>query len=388
MLAVDGGPVHHHRCRSRRRWAGHRACRRPARHGPLFTLTTSCRCAWLRPIWARAASGPPDGYRGQNRGVTLRRSCTANADLLLEQPGRAGAQDPSPARETGRLRAEQGVPLADTLHAYRIGFELLWTDVLAEARTHPEVTDAQLVSLPAEVWALFGRYAEAVAASYRETTAELTSRRQARRSALVEALFTGVIADRTLWEAARELGLPDRGPYVVAVAAADAPGEEPPTGTETALRQAHVHSAWRLLPDQQIGLAALPTATAESTCLRILRRAGARVGISPCLHLLRDTPRALRFARLALAGLQGTGPGVARFGDNPLAMVVAAPERRRHTSRRSSSSPSWTSRPRNVPAFWKQSSTGTLPPAPPRTRRAASSSTPTPSATGCAVSRS
>ncbi|MBC2906924.1 helix-turn-helix domain-containing protein [Streptomyces cupreus] len=255
---------------------------------------------------------------------SLRRSCTANADLLLNQFGRADAQAPSPARETGRLRAEQGVPLADTLHAYRIGFEQLWTEVLAEARTHPEVTDAQLVSRSAEIWALFGHYAEAVAAAYRETTAELTSRRQARRSALVEALFTGVIADRTLWEAARELGLPDRGPYVVAAASADAPGEEPLAGTDAALRQAQIPFAWRLLPDQQIGLAALPTATAESACLRILRGAGARVGVSPCFHSLRDTPQALRFARLALAGLQGTGPGVARFDDNPLAMVVAA----------------------------------------------------------------
>ncbi|MGW1953125.1 PucR family transcriptional regulator [Streptomyces sp. NPDC001920] len=255
---------------------------------------------------------------------SLRRSCTANADLLLKQLGRAGEQDPSPARDTGRIRAEQGVPLADTLHAYRIGFELVWTEILMEARTHPEVSDARLVSQSAEIWALFGRYAEAVAAAYRETTAELTSRRQARRSALVEALFTGAIADRTLWEAARELGLPDRGPYVVAAAAADAPGEEPLAGTETALRQAQVRFAWRLLPDQQIGLAALPTAAAEDTCLRILRRAGARVGVSPCFDSLRDTPRALRFARLALAGLPGTGPGVARFDDDPLAMVVAA----------------------------------------------------------------
>jgi hypothetical protein len=255
---------------------------------------------------------------------SLRRSCTANADLLLKQLGRTGAQDPSPARETGRIRAEQGVPLADTLHAYRIGFELVWTEVLAEARTRPEVSDAQLVSQSAEVWALFGRYAEAVAATYRETTAELTSRRQARRSALVEALFSGVIADRTLWEAARELGLPDRGPYVVVAATADAPGEEPLAGTDAALRQAQVHFAWRLLPDQQIGLAALPTTAAERTCLRVLRRAGARVGISPRFHSLRDTPRALRFARTALAGLQGTGPGVARFDDDPLAMVVAA----------------------------------------------------------------
>ncbi|TQJ37383.1 MULTISPECIES: PucR family transcriptional regulator [Streptomyces] len=256
---------------------------------------------------------------------SLRRSCTANADLVLSHLGHADAPDPSPARETGRVRAEQGVPLADTLHAYRVGFELLWTEILLESRTHPEVSDDQLVSQSAEIWALFGLYAEAVAAAYRETSAELTSQRHARRSALVEALFTGVIADRTtLWEAARELGLPEHGPYAVVAAAAGAPGQEPLAGIEAELRQAQLASAWRLLPDHQIGVIALPTPTAESACLRVLRRARARVGVSPCFPSLRDTPQALHFARLALAGLRGTGPGVARFDDNPLAMVVAA----------------------------------------------------------------
>ncbi|MFF5184487.1 PucR family transcriptional regulator [Streptomyces sp. NPDC000345] len=256
---------------------------------------------------------------------SLRRSCTANADLVLSHFHRAGAPDPSPARDTGRIRAEQGMPLADTLHAYRIGFELLWSEIVEESRTHPEVSDAQLVSQSAEIWALFGRYAEAVAAAHRETAAELTLQREARRSALVEALFTGVISDRTtLWEAAHELGLPEQGPFAVVAAVAGAPGEEPLAGIETALRQAQLPSAWRLLPDQQIGVVALATPTAEQTCLRTLRRTRARVGVSPGFHSLRDTPRALRFARLALAGLPGTGPGVARFDDNPLAMLVAA----------------------------------------------------------------
>ncbi|MEU7060698.1 helix-turn-helix domain-containing protein [Streptomyces sp. NPDC046197] len=256
---------------------------------------------------------------------SLRRSCTANADLILRHLRRAGAPDPGPAHETGRIRAEQGMPLADTLHAYRIGFEFLWTQILEESRTHPGVPDAQLVAQSAEIWALFGLYAEAVAEAHRETTAELTLRREARRSALVEALFTGVIADRTtLWEAARELGLPERGPYAVVAAGSAAPGTEPLAGIETALRHAHLPSAWRLLPDQQIGVVALTTPTAASTVLRILRRAHARVGVSPDFDSLRDTPQALRFARLALAGLTGTGPGVARFDDRPLAMLVAA----------------------------------------------------------------
>lgn len=256
---------------------------------------------------------------------SLRTSCTANADLVLSHFHSADAPEPSPARETGRIRAEQGMPLADTLHAYRIGFELLWSEIVEEARTHPEVTDAQLVSQSAEIWALFGRYAEAVAAAHRETSAELTLQREARRSALVEALFTGVLSDRTtLWEAARELGLPEHGPYAVAVAVAGAPGEEPLAGIEAALRQALLPSAWRLLPDQQIGVIALATPTSEHTCLRTLRHTRARVGVSPTFPSLRDTPRALRFARLALAGLPGTKPGVARFDDDLLAMVVAA----------------------------------------------------------------
>ncbi|MEU4170421.1 helix-turn-helix domain-containing protein [Streptomyces sp. NPDC026665] len=255
---------------------------------------------------------------------SLRHSCEANAGLILTHVRLGGTPDASSAHETGRLRAEQGVPLADTLHAYRIGSELLWTEILAEARRHPEVTDDLLVSQSTMFWSLSGLFAEAVAVAYRETAAELTSRGQARRSALVEALFTGIITDRTLWEAARELGLPEHGPYAVAVAATGTPGEEPLAGAEAALRQAHLPSAWRLLPDEQLALIALPSETAERTCLRILRDARARVGFSPAFRSLRDTPRALRFARLALAGLEGTAPGVARFDDNPLAMVVAA----------------------------------------------------------------
>ncbi|MEU6549213.1 helix-turn-helix domain-containing protein [Streptomyces sp. NPDC046915] len=256
---------------------------------------------------------------------SLRRSCTANADLVLRHFHPAEAPDPGPARETGRIRAEYGMPLADTLHAYRIGFEFLWSRILEEARAHPEVSDTELVAGSAQIWALFGRYAEAVAEAHRETTAELSLQRQARRSALVEALLTGAIADRTtLWEAARELGMPERGPYAVVAAESVAPGTGPLTGTEAALRQAGLPSAWRLLPDQQIGLVALATPAAEHAAVRILRRAHARVGLSPGFGSLRDTPQALRFARLALAGLPGAGPGVARFDDDPFAMVIAA----------------------------------------------------------------
>ncbi|MFH9861322.1 PucR family transcriptional regulator [Streptomyces sp. NPDC017202] len=257
--------------------------------------------------------------------ASLRDSCTANADMVLGHLAFGTEADVRSAHETGHLRAEQGVPLPDTLHAFRVGFEYLWSAMIDEARRHPGVTDAQLVAGSSQVWALSGRYAEAVAASYRETSADLALRREARRSALVEALFTGALADRTtLWEAAGQLGLSERGPYAVVAAAVPDPGQESLPGIEGTLREAHVPSAWRLLPDVQIGVLSLGHSGAEAVGLRLLRRHGARVGVSPLFDSLRDTPQALRFARLALNRVPGDGPGVARFDDSPLAMLVAA----------------------------------------------------------------
>ncbi|WP_330461511.1 helix-turn-helix domain-containing protein [Streptomyces sp. NBC_00820] len=257
--------------------------------------------------------------------ASLRESCTANADQLLGRFALDAEPDVRPAERTGRLRAEQGVPLADTLHAYRIGFEYLWARLVDEAQRHPEVTDSHLVAGSSEIWTQFGRYAEAVAAAYRETSADLALQREARRSALVEALFTGALAERTtLWETARQLGLPERGPYAVVAASVPDPGGEPLPGIEAALRRSGVPSAWRLLPDEQIGLLALAHPDAEAVSHRALRHRPARVGVSPRFDSLRDTPQALRFARLALTGLPGDGPGVAHFDDSPLSMLVAA----------------------------------------------------------------
>jgi hypothetical protein len=259
-------------------------------------------------------------------GESLRLSLESNARVVLAYLAEGGEPDVHPARETGRIRAEQGVPLAETLHAYRTAFDSLWAQIVDEARQYPEIDQAQLAAGSSEIWVLFGRYAEVLATAYRETSAELSRQREARRSAVVEALCRGDIADRAgLDDAARHLGLPQEGPYAVVVATAPGgAGEEPLPGIEAALREAQVSSAWRLLPDQQIGLLSLAVPDAETLSVRTLRRRRARVGISPLFDSLSDTPQALRFARLALTGLPGESAGVARFDDRPLAMVVAA----------------------------------------------------------------
>ncbi|MBW0274621.1 transcriptional regulator, Fis family protein [Nocardia sp. MH4] len=267
-----------------------------------------------------------DTYRDENLVpfATIHTSCTRNLTLMVQHFTTDEPVDPEPPKETGRLRAQQGVPLAETLHAFRIGFEFLWSELVAEARRHPAVTDAVLVDLGAEVWALAGEYSVAVAAAYRERSSELMLQREHERSVLVEALFTGVIADpATLGEATRILGLPPRGRYVVVAAEVSAAGREALPGIESTLRHARITSAWRLQPDQQIGVLALP-ADREPAALAALRKHRARIGMSPPYESLTETPQAWHFARLALVGLADRASGVARFDDNPLGMVVAA----------------------------------------------------------------
>ncbi|MFD0363427.1 PucR family transcriptional regulator [Nocardia sp. GCM10030253] len=255
---------------------------------------------------------------------SIQTSCTKNLRLMVQHFTSDAPIDTGPPRETGRIRAKQGVPLAETLQAYRIGFEFLWSELVGEAHRHPEVADAMLVSLAAQVWSMAGEYSVAVAAAYRETTSELMLQREHERSVLVEALFTGVIADpATLGEASRILGLPPTGRYIVVAADVPSPGREALPGIEAALRVSQIPSAWRLLPDQQIGVLSFPS-DREAAVLKPLRRRGARVGVSPPYEALPETPQALRFARLALAGLRGRTSGVAQFDDNPLAMLVAA----------------------------------------------------------------
>ncbi|WP_198535113.1 PucR family transcriptional regulator [Streptomyces natalensis] len=254
----------------------------------------------------------------------LSASCRRNAELVFGHLAGDPSSDMTPALETGRERARRGDPLADLLHAYRVGSEFLWSELAAEARDAEGVTTDTFVSL-AGWWVIEG-LAAAASDAYREETSELVLQRERERSAMVEALFTGMLTDRTtLWEAAGVLGLPTGGPYVVVASEVPAPGREALPGIEARLRAEELRSAWRLLPDVQIGVVAVQHPGAEDVILRVLERSPAsRVGVSPPYRALQDTPRALRLARVALAGVRRKRAGVARFDDSPAALLVAS----------------------------------------------------------------
>jgi PucR C-terminal helix-turn-helix domain/GGDEF-like domain len=253
----------------------------------------------------------------------LRASCLANIEFMLGSMGGA-VFDPEAARATGRLRAEQGAPLADVMAAYRVGTRYLWEAVLAEAATNGRVATEAVVEAASQLWVVQSVYTDAMSTAYRDVQVTLSIEREHRRSALVEAVLEGRVADGgTLWEAADVLRLPHHGPYVVVAAAVPELGRPAVLGAEERLRSVDLPSAWRLLPDVQVGLVCLRNAAPAKLVDHLGRLADGRVGISPPYDDLADTAQALRFARIALAAC-AEGCPVTLFDEAPLAVLAMA----------------------------------------------------------------
>ena len=256
----------------------------------------------------------------------LRDSVASNLESMVVQLTSDRPPDLSSPRVTGRRRAEQGTPLADILHAYRIGFTEFWEAIIEESRRSMRAPPDTLVDAASGVWWLIGEYTQELTVAYREAAAELLLAGARERSALVEALFTGGTPDRdTLWEAAKLLRLPWEGVFVVVAAEAPGLAQEGLPDVEALLAGRGIGSAWGLHPDLQTGVVSLRRDDALPVVLGLLGGGvRARAGVSPIYHSLGDTPRALHYARLVLGSLPAGAPAVAQFEQTPLRVLAAA----------------------------------------------------------------
>lgn len=253
----------------------------------------------------------------------LRVSCRANFDFMLESLV-SDRSEPVSARETGRLRAEQGAPLADVMAAYRVGTRYLWDAVLTESG---RITDQVLVRASSRLWQMQSSYTDAMTDAYRDVQSRRLLEQDQQRSALVEALLEGrVNGGGTLWEAAELLRLPHKGPFVVVAAEVPEVGRQAVSGAEERLRSVGLASAWRLLPELQVGVVSVPPGRLAVLVDLLAQSATGRVGVSPAYDELGETGQAVRFARVALSGSRPDSP-VSLFDASPLTMAaVAAPD--------------------------------------------------------------
>ncbi|HEY0225632.1 MAG TPA: helix-turn-helix domain-containing protein, partial [Mycobacterium sp.] len=169
----------------------------------------------------------------------------------------------------------------------------------------------------------------AMAAGYRQQQSSRVVSDETQRSAVVDALIHGRHFERySLWEAADYLRVPSAGPFVVLAAdVAWSRGDALPD-IEAKLRSVDVPSAWQGLPDVQVGIVHVKADYHLAAVLALVSRvAVGRVGVSARFGDLRDTPRALRQARVTLQGRADPGSPVSVFDGSILATAaISAPE--------------------------------------------------------------
>ncbi|MFI5500743.1 PucR family transcriptional regulator [Nocardia asteroides] len=275
-------------------------------------------------------------YRGPGvvSPAQLRRSTRSNLEYMLRRlVADRLPVNLEPPRLTGRERAEQGAPLPDVLRAFRIGAAFLWQQLLTTARgSGPRALDA-LLDTATGIWAMADDYSTALTESYRCAVGEALIAADRRRSALVEALLDGPACEsHTAWEVARLLEMPYEGSFLVVFAETPELGQAALPHLEERLRALDVTSAWRTRPDNEIGILSFGRRrTAEQVCEVIARSTVGRVGVSPRFDRLDHTPRALRFAQIALETMDPGAVGIRQLGDTPLTDLVTG---NRETTRR------------------------------------------------------
>jgi hypothetical protein len=248
-------------------------------------------------------------------------SCRDNTRFVLGQLAGESRADLAP-RATGAARAEQGVPYAAVLQAFRVGGRLIWEFLVEHAE--PETRDV-LLRAAADVWAVSDELSALVTEAYRAALADKVRRDGQMRSVLVSSLLDGdTAAAEELVESAGMLRLQRGGEFVVVATETPTPGSEGLSDIEQRLSRRNVTSAWRLDHDHQDGLVELRPGFGADHLVEVLREVAERpVGVSAVIRGLLDAPDARRQARVACRAASPVSRDVVRFDQHPLAVLLA-----------------------------------------------------------------
>jgi hypothetical protein len=255
--------------------------------------------------------------------------CRANIRSILAAMVDETRFESAPATKIGVQRARTTTALSSLMASDRIGFRLLWDAVAKETASHLSINGDPLRSLTPRLHAAEELYMDAMVAGYRDELKRQVRGETPRRTVLIDSLLHGrILDDWSLWEVANLLRLPRQGPFVVIAADVPAVGTEALPDIESRLASLDVYSAWRLLPDVQIGIAHVKSDHKfDEVVALVCRMAADRVGVSARFDDLRDTAHALHCAKVTLRGRADPASGVSVFDGSILATaVVSAPQ--------------------------------------------------------------
>jgi hypothetical protein len=265
----------------------------------------------------------------------LLRSCHDNLTSVLRMIAeRASDGEPAgsgehyeAARATGRLRAEQGMPLDDVLRSFRLGGRLVWEALVDQAYAEHLVGTEGLLDVATRVWEVVDDTSAQVAEAYHLAENALLRADAHRMAMLWEGLLNGrAKVTAFAYEVSRVLGVPVEGPYAVVVADAG-----PASGDAAQLRQrlaAHgIVSAWQARADALVGLLALRQPTLDGVLAPAREALATPAGVSLVVHGLADVDTAYRQALLARRTVLGNrAEAVALEERLPDALLLSSPE--------------------------------------------------------------
>jgi hypothetical protein len=306
------------RARVRQAWA-HLLPRADAiADGITLTLLDSSRGGWYE-------AATPD-LRSELRSSTrdhVRRGLRTMAGLATEEERAVHLW-----RETGRLRARQGVPMELVLNAYAIGSRALWEALMAEHHNAPEdIDDAVLLAAGRQVWAALDVQCATMAEAYRRESDRIQRRDLQRQQRLLDVLLDGRYADEGVTAEARELlGLDPDEAVACIVMLLDGLGDAPLRSVEDQLDRLGAPSFWHVRGDRQVGLVPLRrTPSAELICA--LGPVRARVGVATAPEGLSGVAAAYRLAAGAAGTIpRGTAAVVSAADRLPELLVSGSPE--------------------------------------------------------------
>ena len=229
-------------------------------------------------------------------------------------------------RRTGRTRAEQQVPLAIVLHAYRLGALHIWNSLVKRCGDDQRVSRALLDSASA-LWTALDVYSQELAVAYRDVETEQLIRDARLRETALVSLFSGLTSSgQSFSDVAEALRLPQVGTFVVV--SCDPPltdGDSATASPERTLTSFGVRSVWRSETDCDLGLIALTRSYRLERLLGHLVSLGlGRVGVSEVFESILGTPHAAKQGRMAREAATPGTSAVTRFEDARVASLVAA----------------------------------------------------------------
>jgi hypothetical protein len=263
----------------------------------------------------------------------FRGSVRANLELglasLIGAASGSGRATLAGAREVGRRRAAQGLPLEAVLRAYRLGGQVTWETLLAVSRIGGSEHDALLLEVAGSVWRTNDAECSAVAEGYREEQRRLDGVDEAARQQVLDGLLDGRGDDPAfVRSASQQLAVPLTGRLVVVVALPDedgAPALDPPPCA--ALLRRGVRSVWGARSGAQVGVVALGSGTAGDVMAWLRAETGGPVGVSSVVEDAAAVGCAYRLAETAARTLPAGARRVVTIDERlPEALLSNSPE--------------------------------------------------------------